>query len=125
MLRDECGVSKLNNLENVPIPVDVHILRASLATGVIHGSYEGPTEDVFQQIRTAWFEATEYAREELSEELLSIDVDQALWHLSRSGCSRSRDKTTGRCRKSGICEISDYCIPGTVEISKANIRLAT
>lgn len=35
MLRDNVGIAQLENLENVPIPVDIHIARATLATGIV------------------------------------------------------------------------------------------
>jgi hypothetical protein len=37
MLRDNMGISKLENLNKIPIPVDVHVARATLSTGVVRG----------------------------------------------------------------------------------------
>ena len=57
MLRDNVGISQLENLEYVPIPVDIHVARATLATGVVIGNGEGRLEELFSYIRKAWFES--------------------------------------------------------------------
>jgi hypothetical protein len=41
MLRDNVGISYLKNLEKVPIPVDIHVARATLALGIIRGQIKG------------------------------------------------------------------------------------
>jgi len=54
MLRDNVGITQLENLENVPIPVDIHIARATLATGIVRGQFRGRLDEVFEYIRKAW-----------------------------------------------------------------------
>jgi len=56
MLRDNAGLIQIENmneipnsigirnLDKVPIPVDIHVARATLALGVVRGQYNGPTE---------------------------------------------------------------------------------
>lgn len=41
MLRDNAGLTQIRNLDKVPIPVDIHVARATLALGVVHGQYKG------------------------------------------------------------------------------------
>ena len=51
MLRDNVGIKKLINLEKVPIPVDIHVARATLTTGIIRGQFTGRLEELFMGIR--------------------------------------------------------------------------
>ena len=53
MLRDNVGIGKLQSLDRVPIPVDIHVARASLATGVVKGTFVGKLNDLFGSIREA------------------------------------------------------------------------
>ena len=55
MLRDNVGIAQLRNLEKVPIPVDIHVARATLTTGVVRGSIEVKLDELFGDIRKAWF----------------------------------------------------------------------
>jgi len=38
MLRDNIGIDRLKGLDHIPIPVDIHIARASLCLGVLKGT---------------------------------------------------------------------------------------
>lgn len=82
MLRDNVGIDKLKNLEKVPIPVDIHVARSSLTTGVVHGQFEGRLEEIFDDIRDAWFECVKGLNID-DREMIALDVDEALWHLSK------------------------------------------
>ena len=44
MLRDNVHMKELLDLDLVPIPVDIHVARATLALGIVHGQYEGKLE---------------------------------------------------------------------------------
>lgn len=89
MLRDSAGLREFKNLENVPIRVDIHVARSTLACGVVSGSAEGFNLDsLMELIRNAWKDSMK------GEEKIPIDVDEALWHLSKYGCTH-RDKETG------------------------------
>ncbi len=57
MLRDNVGITTLVNLDKVPIPVDIHIARASLCTGNICGKFSGRLDLIYEEIRKAWFES--------------------------------------------------------------------
>src|SRR5208283_501104 len=57
MLRDNAGISQLQNLDKVPIPVDIHIARSSLTTGIIRGHYKGSLISLFDYVRDAWFKS--------------------------------------------------------------------
>ncbi len=122
MLRDNVGVKELKNLERVPIPVDIHVARASLTTGVVHGRFDGRLEDIFEQIRNAWFQSVK-GLSVGNREMIALDVDEPLWHLSRYGCS-SRD-IYGNCPMSSKCEAREFCVKGKVSIKKSQVELDT
>ncbi|MFH1219068.1 MAG: hypothetical protein V1694_01265 [Candidatus Eisenbacteria bacterium] len=113
MLRDNVGIAELTNLDKVPIPVDIHIARASLALGAVRGSYQGGLSAVFEMIREAWFEGVR-GLETGGRPMIAFDVDEPLWHLSKYGCVK-RDKDMGSCPMKD-CEARSLCRPGRVWI---------
>lgn len=123
MLRDNVGIEKLKNLELVPIPVDIHIARATLATGVVKGSFSGNLVSLFERLRMAWAESVRglYVK---NRPMIALDVDEPLWHLSKYGCTK-RDKITGKCPSVTSCEAKKFCISGSIEINKNHIELRT
>jgi len=123
MLRDNAGIDQFRNLEKIPIPVDIHIARATLATGIVRGEYSGSFNNLFEQIRQAWFESVRGIMVN-GKALIALDVDEPLWHLSKFGCRR-RDATTGKCPLKESCEFSEFCIPGTIRILKNSAEMKT
>ena len=122
MLRDNVGL-QIRNLNVVPIPVDVHVARASLAIGVIRGQYEGPMEEIYAQIRKTWFDSVVGLRVD-GREMIALDLDEALWHLSKYGCT-DRDLASGDCPHYSTCEAKDFCIKGAVAVQSKGVSLAT
>lgn len=123
MLRDNVGIDKLVNLERIPIPVDIHVARATLATGAVSGEYNGKLTGLFEQIRVAWFESVKGLTIK-GRSMIALDVDEPLWHLSKYGCTH-RDKKSGCCRQIDRCEASNFCIEGKISIEKNFVELAT
>jgi endonuclease III len=123
MLRDNVGITQLKNLENVPIPVDIHVARATLTTGVVRGSIEVRLDEVFEYIRKAWFESVKGLIIK-NRPMIALDVDEPLWHLSKYGCS-NRDKTIGNCSLFNRCEAREFCIKGKVKIENSVVELET
>lgn len=122
MLRDNVGL-EIKNLEMVPIPVDVHVARATLALGIVRGQYEGNLEGVYQSIREAWRESVKGLQAD-GREMIALDVDEPLWHLSKSGCT-DRDGETGECPHFGVCEVRELCVRGRVAVTKGRALLGT
>lgn len=122
MLRDNVGLD-IRGLEQVPIPVDIHIARATLTTGVVRGHYTGALKPLFEKIRQAWFESVRGLRVD-GREMIALDVDEPLWHLSRYGCTH-RDKQTGRCPLLTRCEAGAFCIAGAVSVTGQHVILDT
>jgi len=123
MLRDNACVTNLRNLDLVPIPVDVHIARASLSLGIVNGSYSGAMEPLFRQIRTAWAESVKGLEVE-GRPMIALDVDEPLWHLSKFGCA-SRDPVTGICPLKDTCVVGEFCVAGEVRVQRDRVEVHT
>lgn len=123
MLKDNVGINELKNLDRVPIPVDIHVARASLALGLVKGKYEGKLEDLFEDIRLAWFEGVKGLKTKYRP-MIALDLDEPLWHLSKYGCAE-RDKATGKCPVDCKCEVKDLCIPGKIKIENGKVEIDT
>jgi len=123
MLRDNVGITELTRLDCVPIPVDVHVARATLALGVVRGQYTGRLEGIFQEIRKAWFLAVQGLHVS-DRAMIALDVDEPLWHLSKYGCTL-RSRATGECPALDRCEAKSLCVQGRLWVSKALVELET
>lgn len=123
MLRDNVGISNLNNLDKVPIPVDVHVARATLATGIVKGKFEGDLITLFDHVREAWFESVRDLRIK-DRPMIALDVDEALWNLSKYGCTK-RNKTTKDCPMYEKCEVKKFCIDGIINLKNNYVELDT
>jgi hypothetical protein len=122
MLNDNVGLS-IQRLDEVPIPVDVHIARASLATGIVQGRYDGGLSEIYERIRRAWAAAV-VGLKVGERPMRALDVDEPLWHLSKYGCT-SRHPETGTCPKIGSCEARAFCVLGKVIIQGTRVTLDT
>lgn len=123
MLRDNVGITNIEGMDRVPIPVDIHIARATLALGVVRGEFQGALTVLFETIRRAWFESVKGLQVD-EREMIALDVDEALWHLSKYGCT-DRDRISGKCPHFQRCELKDYCMPGRIEINQSQVILET
>ncbi len=111
MLRDNAGI-ELKRLDEMPIPVDVHVARATLALGVVKGTFDGPVEELHEVVRKAWRNSVKDLQIG-SRPMIALDIDEPLWHLSKYGCT-FRDEA-GSCPKQD-CEMRRYCVPGKIEL---------
>jgi hypothetical protein len=123
ILRDNIGISGIKRLQEVPIPVDVHVARASLAIGVVRGSFSGKLVDLFPTIREAWF-ASVRGLSANGREMIALDVDEPLWHLSKFGCTK-RNKVERKCPFHDSCEVKEYCVEGKIALEKDRLELET
>jgi len=123
MLRDNVGIVKLKNLDQVPIPVDIHVARATLSIGIVRGTFSGKLDYLFDGVRKAWFNSVERLRIK-DRPMIALDVDEPLWHLSKYGCTK-RDKLSGECPVITRCEAREFCIPGSININNNRVELNT
>ncbi len=119
MLHDNLGM-ELKNLEKVPIPVDVHVARSTFTVGCLKGEYKGNIADVKSRVEEAW----ETVIRGLVHPKLkyALQMDEALWHLSKNGCTSRRGNV---CPKRRQCPVGDYCVSGLVKVSTNGIEIRT
>ncbi len=115
LLHDVVGI-ELKNLDKIPIPVDIHIARATFCLGCLKGTYKGPFQDAIAEINGVWEEACE------NFPLTRLQLDGPLWNLSKYGCSH---RTNQFCPKSSRCPVSQFCIPGKIYVSPEKIDVMT
>jgi hypothetical protein len=108
-------------LNLIPIPIDIHICRASLNLDVIRGSYSGNMEQVFGSIDEAWRRGVE------NSAFYSLQVDEPLWTLSKYGCT-DRPKTTCQpheCPHYSECPVAAFCVAGKVSVAPPLVDVET
>ncbi len=123
VLRDNLDISHIKNLDKVPIPVDIHIARATLALGVVKGHIKCRLNDLFECIREAWFGGVKGLNAN-NRPMIALDLDKPLWYLSKYGCKK-RDKTSGYCPVSYDCVMKEFCIKGKIIIENRVVDLET
>ena len=98
---DDSARVPLRRMEKVPIPVDIHIARATLMTGVLSGNFRGRFAELAKHVESVWADAL---RDD--PQLYPLRIDQALCHWSRLGCSQ----TPGfPCIHADRCPVAEYC----------------
>jgi hypothetical protein len=115
MLRDNVGI-QFKNMDKIPIPTDIHIVRATLSTGVLRGNYAGNLDGVRPYVEDAWAEGL------AGTELIPLDIDEPLWHLSRYGCTQ---RSGAFCPVTQACPVSSHCVTGVVRVSTDGVEVQT
>ena len=111
---------KFTGFEHLPIPVDIHIARATFTTGILRGTYTGPYDEaMLQHIRNAWREACKAQGD------VPIRFDEALWQLSRLGCTERHSNASPDCPKRAECPIGASCPRGVIKVSTDGVRVVT
>lgn len=119
MLHDDLRIS-LENIDQIPIPVDVHIARATFATGCLTGEYQGNISAVSLKIDESWKATMALINE--SELKYRLQLDEPLWHLSKYGCKFRKDS---HCIMKARCPVSQSCIDGLVKVSAKQVEIKT
>jgi len=115
MMNDVVGIN-LKNLSEIPLPVDVHITRATFCLGCLKGKYTGNIDHISREIDEVWKHACE------SLPYYRLQLDEPLWHLSKYGCTKRRGSY---CIKSAECPVAQYCVPGKVYVSPNRVEIDT
>jgi len=102
MLKDVAGV-KFKNYTELPMPVDVHILRATYR--LILRTNKKPSQKDAKAVRELWSKGLR------GTQLYPLLLDRALWSLSRYGCSGSDGKD--ECIKIDFCPVRAFCVFST------------
>jgi len=108
----------LKNLETLPIPVDVHVARATLSTGCIRGVYKSKSisQSLRRKIMNVWSRGLE------NSEIIPVKCFRFLWLLSKHGCSK-RNLTETPMKSE--CPVSDLCAEGKVKVSNREVLIET
>ncbi|WP_456456946.1 N-glycosylase/DNA lyase [Thermovibrio sp.] len=106
------------NLKELPIPVDVHIARATFTTGCIRGKYssKGINETVRKRVMELWREALK------DSDLAPIELFRPLWLLSKYGCHYRKN---GERPKFNSCPVKEFCVEGKVVITSSKVEIDT
>lgn len=103
ILKDVGGI-KLKNIDKVPMPVDVHVARATLR--IIRRSNRRPDVPAEgREIAHEWFEV---CRSIGDPEIYPLALDEPLWLLSREGCSGTDDRNG--CGRATECIAAEFCV---------------
>jgi hypothetical protein len=121
-LRDN-ALLELSGLVDVPIPVDVHVMRATLCSGVIRGRYGGSPEKLKLAVRDVWRTATNGLRHWDGRPMIPLDVDEPLWTLSRLGCSKRGNGPLASCPPG--CILASGCVEGRIRITGTECDIET
>ena len=119
MLHDNVKLP-LRNIDKIPIPVDVHIARATFATGCLTGEYRGTISGVSSKIDESWKTSMVFLKDD--DLKYRLQLDEPLWHLSRFGCKFRKDNT---CPKRSRCPVGQFCVEGIVKVSTKKVEIRT
>ena len=114
-LKEVCGL-ELKNLNEIPIPVDVHVARATIFTGCLKGEdieknllkvnsigrMKKNIKQIAKKIDEVWKKASEKFKE-----FEKYKLDEPLWTLSKEGCSKVKNRT---CSKYDECPVKYLCV---------------
>ncbi len=116
-LRDKVNLP-FKNLHKLPIPVDVHVARATFTTGCITGKYssKGVNETVRRRIIKVWQEGLE------GTGIAPVEMFRPLWLLSKHGCRFRKD---GDRPKIGECPVREFCVEGKVIVTSGRLEIDT
>jgi N-glycosylase/DNA lyase len=106
------------NLEKLPIPVDVHVARATFTTGCITGKYtsKGVNDTIRRRVIELWRQALE------GTEIAPIEMFRPLWLLSKHGCHYRKN---GERPKLDQCPAGEFCVEGKVIITSNRVEIDT
>ena len=106
------------NLKELPIPVDVHVARATFTTGCIRGKYssKGINETIRKRVIELWREALK------DSNLVPIGLFRLLWLLSKYGCHYRKNGIRPRFNS---CPVKEFCVEGKVVITSSKVEIDT
>ena len=123
LLKSEAGIEELVNLNKIPLLTDIHIVRASIALGLVYGSYSGQMSLISQKVRELWEEALTQTGSE-GASITTFGLTEALRSLSRNGCSH-RDGKRARCQHFEECPFNRFCVEGIFALENKGALIDT
>ncbi len=101
------GGVPIEGLEEFPLGVDINIVRATLNSGAVSGSFEGKLHELKELVGELWSNVCN------NSDYILLQLNEPLWHLGRYGC-RCRDSNC--CTKEEECPLEESCV-SQVDIS--------
>ena len=115
MLHDN-GRLPLENMNRLPIPVDVHVARATLAVGGIIGAGLIDAGELYRAIQELWEQAC------AGKPYYALRLDEPLWQQSRLGCT---NRSSDDCAAASGCLLVDLCARGRIAFTDRGVDLDT
>lgn len=122
MIRNSGGYDGFSGFEKIPMLTDIHVTRASIALGVVHGRYSGQISPISQKVYDTWKEAEAASDSNTSPGLYMLS--DFLRNLSKNGCIL-RDGKRHQCPLLSECPMKEYCVPGIYAIENKGILMDT
>ncbi len=123
LLKNDVGITELVNLNKIPLLTDIHIVRASIALGLVYGSYSGQISLISQKVRELWEEALTQNGSE-GVQITTFSLTEALRSLSRNGCSH-KDGKRARCPHFEECPFNRFCVDGLFSLENKGALIDT
>lgn len=103
ILKDVAGI-QLQNLDKVPIPVDIHTARSTYR--IVYQNPGRPDVSTDRdKIENDWFRICRGLRD---PRIYPLTLDEPLWFLSREGCSGTDGRNN--CPRFRECVVGSYCV---------------
>jgi hypothetical protein len=110
LLKRTAQMDQIWNLNNISVTTDIHVVRASVAVGLLYGTYSGQISHLSQKVRELWEDAFR-AIPGGDIGICGPELIDALRNLSRNGCTQ-KDGKRGICPAYGNCPFSRFCVTG-------------
>lgn len=123
LLKNDAKIDEIKNLNKIPLLTDIHILRASIALGLVYGSYSGQISLISQKVRELWQEALTQTESDKGG-ITTFDLTEVLRNLSREGCSHKDGKRT-RCQHFEECPFKRFCVEGLFALENKGALIDT
>ncbi|HWQ67516.1 MAG TPA: hypothetical protein VN372_11700 [Methanospirillum sp.] len=122
LLKGEVGLDQIKNLDNVPLITDIHVVRASIALGIIYGTYSGQISVLSPKVRELWEVAIHEVQE--SGGMTTFELSEALRNISKNGCYQ-RDGKRIVCPRFEHCPLSRFCAKGIYSLDNKGVFIDT
>lgn len=123
LLRGEAGLHQITNLNKIPLITDIHVVRASIALGLIYGSYSGQISIISQKVRELWENAIQETGD--GEKVMTcFELTESLRNLSKNGCSQ-RDGKRNECPQFENCPFKRLCVQGIFSLENKGVLIDT
>ena len=103
---------KFKNLKKVPMPIDIHTTHATIMTGCLSDTFKDDFSKLAKCTKQTWIDVCG------ETDHYSLELDEALWNLGRSECTKYRDGPA--CPVRDQCRLEKYC---TANIPSSSIQI--